>query len=879
MKNSLLVHFRAILLFGGAVIASAQLSGPIQRAANTTLSLPPSPPQFGYSLANAFPGITFSAPLCIVSPPGETNRLFILEKGGNIVVITNLASPTRTVFMRLSVRTESESGMLGLAFHPGYATNRYFYVFSSRALNTTQGNGLHQRLSRFESSPTNSNQGLPATELPLITQFDTAGNHNGGDLHFGSDGYLYVSLGDEGAQYDGSSNSQTITKNFFSAILRLDVDKRPGNLLPNTHRANTTNYFIPADNPYVGATSFNGQSINSTNVRTEFYAVGFRNPWRMSFDSVTGFLYVGDVGQDAWEEVDIVTKGGNYGWVYREGLHKGFRTSPTGFTSIDPIADYAHGSGTNRGNSITGGVVYRGQRLSQLYGAYVFGDYETGNIWTLRGNGTNVVPFQRIVGSVNPAAFGVDPRNGDVLIAQHVSGTLMRLNYNATPTGTPLPPTLADTGAFSDLGNLTPQQGIVPYDLNVPFWSDGAHKRRWFSIPDLNAKVGFNREGNWSLPPGAVWVKHFELELTNGVPASRRRLETRFIVRNSDGVYGATYRWDDAQTNATLVAENGLDETFVIHDRGATRTQVWHYPSRTECLLCHTSTGGWALGFNTAQMNRHFDYGSATENQLRALSQAGYFTTNVAGVHAMRALDPTTNQAVSLESRVRSYLAANCANCHQPGGAGRGLFDARLSVTTTQAGLVNGPLNNSGGSDENRVIRPGSVERSLLLQRIATRGPQQMPPISTTVVDTNAVQLLSEWITKDAVTFQSFTDWQVANFTDPKLPQAAAGADPDSDAASNYLEFLVGTKPLLNADPWRISARASGGFAQIRFPQTAHRGFEVQATTNPLDPNSWRPLDIPSNRPFFSSTNFEAILNDAILDAPQKFYRVRAFEQ
>ena len=250
-------------------ILPATFGNPLQRVPNTSLTnLPTQPPQFGFTIVNAFPGLSLSQPVCIASPPGETNRLFILEKTGAIVVITNLAAPTRTVFMSLSVLSDSESGLLGLAFHPGYATNGYFYVFSTRSLTTSQGSGRHQRISRFQVSPSDPNQGLAATELPLITQIDSAGNHNGGDLHFGPDGYLYASLGDEGAQYNGSLNAQIITNKFFSAILRLDVDKRPGNLLPNPHPANTTNYFVPADNPFMG----------EPDARPEIWAMGLRNP-------------------------------------------------------------------------------------------------------------------------------------------------------------------------------------------------------------------------------------------------------------------------------------------------------------------------------------------------------------------------------------------------------------------------------------------------------------------------------------------------------------------------------------------------------------------------------------------------------------------------
>src|SRR5262249_23157219 len=148
--------------------------------------------------------------------------------------------------------------------------------------------------------------------------------------------------------------------------------------------------------------------------------------------------------------------------------------------------------------------------------------------------------------------------------------------------GTPLPPTLADTGAFTNLMTLTsafdpllPAVGIVPYDINVPFWSDNAAKSRWFSVPNTSLTIGFNTHGNWSLPTGTVWIKHFNLELTNGVPSSTRRVETRLLVKNAGGIYGAVYRWGNSATNATLVSENGLDEPFAINDGGILRTQIW----------------------------------------------------------------------------------------------------------------------------------------------------------------------------------------------------------------------------------------------------------------------------------------------------------------
>lgn len=872
------------LLWFAAGLAHAE--SPLQRLPNTTLQLPPTPPQFGYTLVNAFPSVSLSAPVGIASPPGETNRLFILEKGGNIVVITNLAVPNRTVFTNLTVLSDSESGLIGLAFHPGYATNGYFFVFSTRSLNTSQGNGRHQVISRFQVSPANPNQVQPGSELVLIRQFDSAGNHNGGDLHFGPDGYLYASLGDEGQQYNGGRHAQIITNKFFSAILRLDVDKRPGNLLPNVHPASTTNYFVPADNPYVGRTNFNGRTFSATSVRTEFYSIGYRNPWRMSFDRVTGFLYVGDVGQDRYEEVSVITNGANAGWAYYEGAQLAKPLYPNQATILTnppaglvfPIQEYAHGSGTSQGNAVIGGVVYRGSRISQLYGAYVFADNTSGNVWWLRYNGSSSTPFQRITGASGPSAFGVDPRNGDLLIAQLNNHQIGRLDYNATSSGAPLPPTLADTGAFTNLTTLTPHAGIVPYDLNVPFWSDNAQNTRWFSLPNTNLTIAFNPNGNWSFPTGTVWIKHFDLELTNGASASRKRLETRFIVRSTNGVYGLTYRWDSA-TNATLVPETGLDEHFTIHDGGTMRTQVWHYPGRAECLACHTPQGGFALGFNTAQLNRDQDYNGTATNQLVALSGAGYFSNPITNRHLLPSLVPATDEVVSLEYRVRSYFAANCAHCHQPSGpAGLALWDARIATPGPQAGIINGALNNDFGNTNNRVVAPSSPANSILFQRVANLGAAHMPPLATSVINTQAVALLSAWITNGLAGYQSFADWQLVYFASTNAANAQPLADPDGDGAKNYLEYLTATGPTNAADAWGISIALNDDRAQVAIPQVANRAFEVQATTDLFSSNSWSALNLPANAPSFPSSNRTVVVEEPLPSGAPRFYRARVFE-
>ena len=387
----------------------------------------------------AFPSLpAFASPICIASPPGETNRLFVCEHGGNIVVITNLAAPTRTIFMDLSSRVvlSGEAGLLAIAFHPGFATNGYFYVSYNGSTNFT----LCDVVSRFKVSASNTNQGDATSETPLYVQIDRADNHNGGDLHFGPDNYLYVSLGDEGNEYNTLHSAQHIDAGFFSGILRLDVDKLPGSLAPHTNATAliTSNYAVPADNPFVGATTFDGIALNTSQLRTEFWAVGLRNPWRFSFDPLTGFLYCGEVGQDTVEEVDIIKKGGNYGWATYEGNltpPPGVSTSgqPVAQNPIPPIIQYNHGSGATNGNCIIGGVVYRGSRFPEMNGVYVYGDYAAAKFWGTTYDGTKATTPVMMFSGPKPTGFGVDPSNGDILFCVDGTGALRRI-IGLTPT-------------------------------------------------------------------------------------------------------------------------------------------------------------------------------------------------------------------------------------------------------------------------------------------------------------------------------------------------------------------------------------------------------------------------------------------------------------
>ncbi len=877
------------------------------RQANTTLTLPAElPVATGYITQNALGSLTFNGPIDVASPPGMTNRLFVLERGVGIQIV-NLDTMTQSQFMPLAAYTNSECGLLSVAFHPNFNQNGYFYVFYSLRIS----NQTYQRVARFTATGTPGNYNaamtaLPSTEAPLITQRDQQDNHNGGDMAFGPDGYLYISVGDEGAQYDGGDNARRIAKDFFGHILRIDVDSKPGSLAPNPHDESSTgtvgdsaitagSYRIPPDNPFValaqggGTASYNGFTFPKTTIRTEIYSCCYRNPWRMSFDPLTGRLFVGDVGQDHHEEVNLVTKGFNAAWSWREGKHNHTPanapfTPPTGFLGADPIYNYDHNNGATEedsgndavitGSSITGGVVYRGDRLPELFGKYLFCDYNSGFIVALTEDAGGTWTGVRIATDSGISGWGYDPRNDDALLCDLTAGTVKRLARSGT-TGTAPPATLSATGAFSNLTTLTPQAGLVGYAPNVNFWSDYAVKSRWFAIKNLTDTVGFSADGNWTLPTGMVWVKHFDIDLERGNPATRRRLETRFLVKTASDIYGLSYRWNNiqsgAQTDATLVAEDGANLDLNLTVGGLPATQTWRFPSRTECRICHTAVGGHALSFNTRQLNRLQLFGAQTLNQITALSSAGYFTTPVPAMNTLSAFAPADDANTSLEWRVRSYLAVNCVQCHQPGGASTGNWDARATTPTDLAGLIGGLLVNDGGDSDNRWCLANDTAHSMILKRLTGTGVQRMPPLGTNERDLAAELLLTNWINSALPARKSFAQWQTTHFGSTVVPDAQPGANPDGDGQTNGLEWLLSESPLLNDPPYLPLASTAGVLFSLSFEHPANRSVLVETTT---DLQTWSLWNVPDNAPFFPAAAQIRTLTGPF-DVPNRYFRLR----
>lgn len=433
-------HRYRAFLWSGCLLAATLLFCQVVRSQKSVVALHST----NYELQDAFPGLKFNLPLAIVNVPGDKTRLFVVEKGGHVQVIAGLdgARPEQKTFLDLSrprdgaLALENECGVLGLAFPPDHTRSGRFYVYYSLKIH----GALHQRLSRFQLKAGEMNRGDEASEQPLFTQADEADNHNGGDLHFGPDGYLYISVGDGGLANDKLNNARFIDEGLQAGILRIDPDKRPGNPPPNSRPGvalaadGSAFYAVPSDNPFIGARFYHNAPVDSRKVRTEFWATGLRNPWRFSFDPATGRLFAADVGQDLYEEVDIIVKGGDYGWSYREGFHPfttgpGGGQEPAGFAPVPPIFEYPRPVG----NSVTGGVVYHGERYPQFQGAYIFGDFVSGRTFALRDKGQPRWMEETLAQEPGIAGIGYDPRDGEVLFANLGSGLIKRLQPKAAP--------------------------------------------------------------------------------------------------------------------------------------------------------------------------------------------------------------------------------------------------------------------------------------------------------------------------------------------------------------------------------------------------------------------------------------------------------------
>jgi uncharacterized repeat protein (TIGR03806 family) len=676
------------------------------------------PPPTAARWVRVWPSVTFSTALDVVPHPNGTEMIIAQKTGVALAVPKDPTATTSRTFLDLTpvINTDAESGLLSFAFHPQFATNGYAFAVYTR------NDGNHStRVARFKSNDGGKTLDL-ASELKLWEHVQRRGTHHGGSMHFGPEGHLYVSFGDDnsGDYMDARFSDAQNPKVSYGKILRLDVTSPPDAGKP---------YKIPADNPY---------AANPTMGLPEIFARGFRNPWRFSFDrGGTHELWLADPGEETngnkgddglanpFERINRVVKGKFYGWPFWQGTHC-YRTC-TVEKGEAPEAEYDHNGGPS---AIIGGYVYRGSAVPGLAGKYIHGDYEVGQTF-IYDPATKMRTSMGVGGK--PVAFGED-NDGELYVSRE-GGVIEKLQNTVTSAAGGFPMLLSQTGCVMPTDVKKPVPAMIPFSVMMPLWSDAAEKERFVAVPD-GQTISVAADGDFTLPPGGVTMKIFKWQ---GKP-----FETRFFVRHSDGSYfGYSYEWNDAGTDATRVPDNGKDKMLA-----GPPALAWTYPSSAGCFTCHSEAAGRNLGLETRQLNSVGNYGTAKANQFNTLRHIGLLSGNMTALAPFPARDDAT---ASVETRARAYLAVNCSNCHRPNGPGRGVWNALFDTAFKDMKVCNTvPEHGDLGVAGSTLLKPGAHASSLLWLRPSQRTMDFMPPLGTKVVDTAGVDLLSKWI--DGVT-------------------------------------------------------------------------------------------------------------------------------
>jgi uncharacterized repeat protein (TIGR03806 family) len=704
MKRALWCFWLFLFIFMPRWHELVQASGLDQRPINTTCLAPDRPTVSAVlNFDQAFPDVTFSNPVLLLQVPGDDTRWYILDQAGFIILIkTGVSEPLTFLDIQTSVSFVGERGLLGMAFHPNYPTTPFTFIYY------TDLNG-DSVIARFTVNPDGDSLD-PSSEQVVLTVSQPYANHNGGHMAFGSDDYLYIGLGDGGSGGDPLENGQNI-HTLLGSMLRINVD-------------GDFPYSIPPDNPFATSPGcLSGEGC------PEIYAWGLRNPWRWSFDRDTGELWVADVGQLLWEEVNLVQLGDNCGWRCYEGFHE-YNTAGCDLNAVYrfPVTEYSHTLGRC---SVTGGYVYRGSSIPALQGIYLYADYCTGEIWGLYNASGIYTPQLLADAPFRIVSFGQD--NAGELYVLGRTGEIMRLVEASAPPPSTFPQILTDTGYVDTEDATVIADCFIPYAINVPFWSDGADKRRWLAIPD-DTYIHINPDGDWAFPPGTVLMKEFTL--------GGKRIETRIFVRHFDGGWaGYTYEWNDQETDAILLSAAKMK---VVNN------QLWYFPDSNECLSCHTPAAGFALGPENIQMNRDFTYPSTnrTDNQLATFDAISMFDPPLQTLPSdMAALPEINDTTVHVRKRAKAYLHSNCSNCHRPGGGARGAVDFRYATRFQDMNVCGvAPETGDLGIPGALLLAPGDPPSSLIPERMSRLDPDRMPPLASNVVDTVGVDLMDAWI-------------------------------------------------------------------------------------------------------------------------------------
>ncbi len=648
--------------------------------------------------------LVLDQPISMHHPPNDDSYWYVILQGGEIVRFEN--SPDTEVFtVSLDIHDlvhnlpGAQAGLLGMAFDPDFDITGEILVFYS----TPPGDEVFQSTSRI-SRFTSFDGGVtfdPTTEEVLFELDQEYEYDKGGQIAFDDEGYFWFSHGDGGGELDPYGHGQD-TFSFFSKILRVDLQ---------------TGYpwGIPDDNPFA----------DGVEGLPEIWAYGFRNPWRWSFDP-SGDLWVGDVGSDQVEEISLISRGGNAGWSITEGSQ--CVTEPCSTVGLTPPAvEWSH---DGESAAVIGGLVYQGGLIPDLNGAYLYTDYFGGGpLNAIRKSGgafvtETLMPFtgRRLV------SFAEDKSN-EVFAVDHESGQIFVL-VPADPVADSFPGTLSQTGCVDPTNATLPAAGLIPFDVTTARWSDGADATRYLALPQ-GTTLGLLDDEDLDFPPGTVLMKTFEI---GGSP-----VETQLLMRHDDGEWaGYSYEWNEDGTDADLLVDSKTKEFG---------GQEWAYPSRGNCLECHTDAAHRALGPEVLQLNKEWLYPNGrVANQIETWRHIGLFTDDPGAADSLPALTGLDELAAPVEDRARSYLHANCAHCHTAGGTGSGPADFHYFAADPTYCDVAPFGSDLGAGPEARIFAPEQPENSVLYLRMVDLGSKRMPPLATSILDAEVLGLIEEWI-------------------------------------------------------------------------------------------------------------------------------------
>lgn len=667
-------------------------------------------------LTNAFPNLTFSLPVAMIPAPSG-NTVYVVELAGVVKAVVNSPGTTSTatfIDITAKVSMDGEGGLLGMAFDPGYASNGYVYL--SYTAPSRDGFYLISTIARYTANATKTAL-VPDSEAILLEIGQPANNHNGGQIEFGNDGYLYFGSGDGGGSDDDFHNGQN-TGVLLGKFLRIDVST------PDPVRNKL--YSIPAGNPFAANTTCSGGC-------PEIFAWGMRNPWRFSFDRTTGTLWAGDVGQGAREEIDIIEAGNNYGWGCYEGTVRNTSysgTCPASLVHVPPVIEYPRDEGT----TVTGGYVYRGTAMPGLIGQYIFTDYGyLGTIWAVT-NPYQVSRQRRVLlaSTGGGHASMAEDANGELYMINIGTGIISKIMPDTSGPSVPaFASQLSATGCANPADPTQAASGMIAYDLNTPLWSDRASKQRWLALPP-NGHIQVGSDHDWTFPIGAVMRKDFYL--------GNQIIETRLLAHHTDGSWaGYSYEWNDEQTDATLLSDTKTK---------AVLNQQWTYPSPSQCLACHTSAAGVTLGPETAQLNRNITHptNGSTVNQLTYLQNLNVFSAALPAANTWPQLADYSNTLLDVTARARAYLHANCSNCHRGNNIPQTPMDLRYDRTLFQMNICDVPNSRGVVNNSTLLLAHGDATNSILYHRMNNLDSTRMPPLGSNVVDTFGTALIAGWI-------------------------------------------------------------------------------------------------------------------------------------